>query len=138
MKFVVNTNILFSFFKKGSITRELITKIPNLYTSEYCLKELRKYKEVIIQKCKISEKEFEELLNELEIFVKVIPLSEYKEKRYFEEAQKFSPDPGDINILALALKLNCPVWSNDKRLKKQKVIKVYSTKELIEEFRLIK
>ena len=128
----------FPSLKKESITREVIAKIPNLYTSEYCLKELRKHKEVIIQKCKISEKEFEELLNELQIFVKVIPLSEYKEKKYFEEAQKISPDPGDINILALALKLNCPIWSNDKRLKEQNIVKVYSTKEIIKEFRSIK
>jgi len=31
---------------------------------------------------------------------------------------------------ALALKMKCPIWSNDKRLKEQKTIKIISTDEL--------
>jgi predicted nucleic acid-binding protein len=41
------------------------------------------------------------------------------------------PDPDDIDFTALALKLDCPLWSNDKELKQQTVVKVFSTSELI-------
>ncbi len=41
-------------------------------------------------------------------------------------------DPGDVQFLALAMALNCPIWSNDKDLKKQKVVKVYTTQKIPE------
>lgn len=31
---------------------------------------------------------------------------------------------------ALALKLKCPIWSNDKKLKEQNIITIYHTHEL--------
>jgi len=47
------------------------------------------------------------------------------------EAEKFSPDEKDIMYLALALKLKSAVWSNDKKLKTQDKVKVYSTNDLL-------
>ena len=43
-----------------------------------------------------------------------------------------SPDADDTAYIALALHLNCPIWSNDKKLKKQDKVKVITTKELLE------
>ncbi|MEK6928390.1 MAG: hypothetical protein AABW65_00335 [Nanoarchaeota archaeon] len=33
---------------------------------------------------------------------------------------------------ALALKLDCAIWSNDKKLNEQDKVKIYSTEDLIE------
>ena len=52
-----------------------------------------------------------------------------------DEAKKLSPDPKDTEYLALALKLNCAFWSNDKKLKTQNKIKVYSTEDLTNELK---
>ena len=41
-----------------------------------------------------------------------------------------------VKYFALALKLNCPIWSEDKALKKQSKVKVYSTSELLKEIGL--
>ncbi len=41
------------------------------------------------------------------------------------------PDENDIIYFALALKLKCCIWSNDKALKRQDRIMVLSTKELL-------
>ena len=49
---------------------------------------------------------------------------------YVEEAEKLTPDPDDMAYFALALKLNCAIWSDDKKLKEQDKIKVYHTYEL--------
>jgi len=57
-------------------------------------------------------------------------LEEFKEHKS-EIMEKSSLD--DIEYLALALKLNCPIWSEDKRLKKQTLVKIINTTELIRE-----
>ncbi|MBI5797595.1 hypothetical protein HZA98_01685 [Candidatus Woesearchaeota archaeon] len=36
----------------------------------------------------------------------------------------------------MALKLNFPIWTNDKLLKQQRVVKIYSTSELLKDFNL--
>jgi predicted nucleic acid-binding protein len=66
----------------------------------------------------------------LKVVVKFIKEEEYSE--FLSEARKVSPDPNDSDFFALALKLNCPIWSEDKRLKKQSRVKVLSTRELME------
>ncbi len=48
------------------------------------------------------------------------------------QAKSICPDPDDIQYFALALKLGCPIWSNDKALKEQNTVEVISTGELID------
>ncbi len=50
---------------------------------------------------------------------------------YFEKAKRLSPDKNDIEYFALALKLHCPIWTNDKQLKKQSTVKIYNTQEIL-------
>jgi predicted nucleic acid-binding protein len=40
-------------------------------------------------------------------------------------------DEKDAPILALAMQLNCPVWSNDKHFQKQKAARVYTTADIL-------
>jgi predicted nucleic acid-binding protein len=40
-------------------------------------------------------------------------------------------DEKDAPILALAIQLNCPVWSNDKHFQMQKAAKVYTTADIL-------
>lgn len=41
------------------------------------------------------------------------------------------PDPDDSEYFALAMKLRCTIWSNDKRLKQQEKVNIINTTELI-------
>lgn len=43
-------------------------------------------------------------------------------------------DEKDTPFLALALKLEYPIWSNDKHFKKQEKIQVYTTEDLLEKY----
>ncbi len=52
-------------------------------------------------------------------------------QRFIPEAEKITPDPNDTEYFALALKMNCSVWSNDKNLKKQDTVRVYNTAEVL-------
>jgi len=131
MKLVVDTNVLFSFFKKESKTRKLISNFEILepITPSFCIDELNEHKELISEKSRLSDEEFEETLDDLLIFVKVFTLSEYRD--FLSDAKTLSPDPDDIDLFALALKLDCPIWSNEKAFKKQSKVKVFSTSDLI-------
>jgi len=57
-------------------------------------------------------------------------LEEFKEHKS-EIMEKSGLDENEY--LALELKLNCPIWSEDKRLKKQTLVKIINTIELIRE-----
>ena len=53
-------------------------------------------------------------------------------RSFLNKALKMVSDPDDAPYLAFALKINSPIWSNDKHLKKQSVVPILTTKELIE------
>lgn len=104
-------------------------EILELATPSFCIDELNEHKELICEKSRLSDSEFEEVLDYLLIFVKVFSLSEYKE--LLSDAKTLSPDLDDIDLFALALKLNCPIWAQEKAFKEQSKIKVFSTSDLI-------
>ena len=67
---------------------------------------------------------------------RIFTIPDEETNQFIELANKISPDQNDADYFALALKLNCPIWSNDKRLANQNTVKVYSTKELVGMFRI--
>lgn len=87
-----------------------------------------------MSKAKISIGVFGLLERVLAWKVEFIPVSEFKD--FLKEAESVCPDTDDIEYFALALKFNCSIWSNDKLLKNQPKVKVFSTSELIKELGL--
>lgn len=129
MLLVVDMNILFSFFKKYSFTRKLLINSDlELRSTTYAFDELNEHLDEIMSKAKIDIGVFELYKTILSWFVEFVPVLEYRE--FKSKAESISPDPDDTQYFALALKLDCPIWSNDKRLKKQSAVKVFSTSEL--------
>ena len=135
MKFVIDTNILMTYFWRNSETRKLILReeVLELFAPEFALEEINKYREDIIKKAKISEEDFKISKIDLAILIKFSAEKYYQE--FLKKAWEISPDPNDIDFFALALKLKIPLWSNDKKLKQQNEIKVYSTEDLINELK---
>ena len=131
MRLVVDTNILFSFFKKDSFTRRFILSHPEieLFTPLYVFEELEEHKDEIKSKAKIGDIVFELSKKELREYVTVVPLDEFKD--FWEEAKQISPDPDDVEYLAVALSLDCAIWSKDRDLKeKQFRVVIVTTEEL--------
>ena len=134
MNFIVDANIIFSSLIKEGKSAELLLNLDlNLYSPEFLLEEIEKYEEEILRKTKRSNDEFEDLFQMIKLIIKIIPKNEFQD--YLEPAKEISYDIGDIQYLALALKLKCPIWSNDKDFKKQNKVKVFSTNELLKEFK---
>ena len=142
MKLAADTNILFTFFWKHSLLRTILTeKHLQLISPEYALNEILCYKEEIKKKAKLSRDEFNKIFAELQQQVIFVPVLEYqnnmKEAATVIKISALTEDEkkeiiDDIDFLALSLKLNCLLWSNDALLKKQKKIPVITTKELID------
>ncbi len=142
MKLVVDTNVLITYFWSDSVFRSIATRQDfDFMSPEYALEEINKHQKEIMRKTKITIREFENARYDLAVCVEFIPLEEYSAflktaKELIESTEKVHHKElsEDIDFLALALKEKCPIWTNDKLLKAQNIIKIHSTKELIEEF----
>ena len=129
MQLVVDANILFSaLIKDGFTARLFFEEELKLYTAEFIIDELGKYEELILKKTKRSPEKFAEIMTALNEIITVIPEEEYA--RFMEKAKEISPDPKDVAYFALALKLQCGIWTNDKALKEQDVVKIFSTSDV--------
>lgn len=129
MDLVVDANILFSVLIKDGFTHTLLfNNTFHLFMPEYAFAELEKHKTEVLKKTRRAEDDFFGLLEILKKRIAIIPLEELTS--YVEEAEKLTPDPDDMVYVALALKLDCAIWSNDKKLKEQAAIPVYHTHEL--------
>ena len=49
-----------------------------------------------------------------------------------DEAFELAPHKKDVQYFALALKFDCPIWSDEVKFKKQSSVNVYNTSEVLE------
>lgn len=130
MKLIVDSNILFTYFWKESVTRKILLNGKlELFSPEFALEEINRYKKHIKERTNLTEREFNSAKIDIGIGIIFVAIEEYK--TFLKKALEISPDKNDIDFFALALKLKIPIWSNDKNLKKQNIIKVYSTEEIL-------
>tara|TARA_Y100000310_G_C20695151_1_gene825151 strand:+ start:461 stop:898 length:438 start_codon:yes stop_codon:yes gene_type:complete len=131
MRLVVDANILFNFFNHRSKTIEfLLLEYLELFAPEFALKEINKMSDLLKKKCKISNKEFNIMIGDIPLEIYFTPKDQYS--MVWDKAEKICGDPDDIDYLALALKLNVPLWSNDKKLAEQQQVEVLSTLDIIQ------
>ncbi len=128
-KLAVDANPILSAIIGGNARIVFLTaeKI-SFFTTAFNFKEVEKYIPVLASKRNIP-------LENLYMALSLLPISVCDEEFYknkIRQAKRMIDkiDPDDIHLLALALKLNCPVWSNDKDFEGLGV-KVYGTLELI-------
>jgi len=131
IRIVIDTNILISALIKDDSTTSKIIKsdIFEIYYPEDGMVELEKYRDYIIKKRKkaLQRKSFDYAISFLLESITVVPSPLYEDKiREAYEIMK-DTDEKDTPFLALALKLQCPVWSNDNDLEKQDLVEVYKT-----------
>ncbi len=130
MDLVVDANIIFSaLIKEGKSAEILLNFSHNFFIPEYVFEEFERHKDEILAKTNRTEREFNEVLSELKETISIIPREEFEE--YLDLAEGISPDRDDVMYFALALKLGCGILSNDKELKSQKEVKVYSIEDLL-------
>lgn len=133
MNIVLDSNILFSALIKDSATRRVILEYDGYFIFPmYILEELDEHRNEIQSKSGLSNKEFDQLLELLLKKVMVAPnelLNRHKEKA-IDLVKEIDID--DVIFIATTLAYpNTILWSDDKKLKKIKEIKVINTTEII-------
>ena len=130
MDLVVDANVLFAaLIKRGLSAKLLFIDELHLYAPEYLLEEFNKYRGEIIKKTHRNKGEFDKVLAEISDRIHLVPLDEIES--FMSVGESTSPDIDDAVYFALAMKLGISIWSNDARLKKQNVVRVYTTTELV-------
>jgi len=99
-----------------------------LVSPAFLLDEVTGKLEKLASKAGISNEEISMALNLLLSWIRIIPNTEYL--HFIDEGKKISPDIKDAPYFALALKLKCPIWSREPRLKRQKTIVVLDNKDI--------
>lgn len=129
MKLVADANILFAaLIKDGFTVTVLFADTLELFTPEFIIEVFLKHEQFILKKTKRSKSDFLKNFHTLQQIITTVPKEEYLP--YFPRAKIISPDPNDVAYFALALTLDCPIWSNDKAQKEQEFVRVFSTQEV--------
>jgi len=136
---VVEANVIFAALIKKSDNFKLISLLPKLgiklYSPEFVLEEIKKREERLLKFSGLNIFELRFLMNTLFKSVKSVSKSEYES--FLMEAKAIFPEhPKDSAYFALALRLNIPLWSNEKLHENQPKVKVYSTSKLLKELKL--
>jgi len=131
--FVMDSNVVFSFFIKDSFTREIVVNYDGKFLlSEFVFTELLKYESLILKKSGMSESDFDDLL--LLLLSKCVVVSYSEIVPFIREAVSVVCDIDIDDIPFVACALACPgsiIWSNDKALKKIQEVKVCNTEEIV-------
>ncbi len=130
MMIVIDANEVFSTIISRGVTLDLLFN-PELeiVSPDYLIDELNEHLNEIILRSRLTKEEIYSFTVLISYKIRFFKTQEYKE--FLNRAIKITYDPDDADYLALALKLNCPIWSEDSDFKKQYKIKVYTTKELL-------
>ncbi len=133
MKLIVNSNRIIAALIRDSASREiLLSERFNFTTVKFSIKEVQKYKKVIIKKAKINEAEFLHIMNLLLDRLDVIDETAIRKEDYLKAKEIMDKiDEKDTPFIAAALSKNSSIWSDDGHFKQQNKIRIWTTKQLI-------
>lgn len=127
---VVDANVILSALLGGSARFILFKREFEFITTDFTVEEVKKYLDVVAAKSRVSKKEIMRALSLLPI--KAYPSNFYRTTLKKAKGLIGSIDPKDIDILALTLKLNTYLWSEDQHFEKIKNhIKLLKTEGLV-------
>ena len=136
MLLVVDANKIFSSLLTGGKTFEIFlgNKLLNKFqfsAPEFLFFEIGKHFDEIVDRSKLERSELSTVFKFLREEIEFVPLSEFD--NFAKEALKLAPHPKDVQYFALALYLNCPIWSNEKSFIKQSLVRICANPELLKE-----
>ena len=136
MELVVDSNCLLSALIRPAKSRELLcSQKVRFFAPEHIIIEAVNHKKDVLEKSGITDAEFDQLIGILISNINIVPQDEFQ--HYENQAKEFVTHNEDIPFIALALARRMPLWTDDKDLHKQSVVKVYSTTELLKELGLL-
>ncbi len=134
MKLVIDTNRIMADLLRDSVSRKIILhKSFSFYAPDYIETELYKHRPYLLKKAKISEQDFDILMQTLLNRVVLVPFEEFSAE--FNHAMQVmeTVDENDSVFLAVGISLGIDgIWTEDRHFLKQDILKIYSTRDLAE------
>jgi predicted nucleic acid-binding protein len=131
VKLVVDTNILIStIIAQGDTMKLFLDHRLELFAPLATYLELHKHASVLTERSRLDQTSLIRAV--VASLSRIKTVSDTEILPFQNWAFATCPDPEDAVFFATARFLNCPLWSNDKRLKEQKEVLVYSTREIID------
>lgn len=117
MLLVIDANVLCTaLLAKGKTVDLLFSDNLEAIAPERLFIEVEKHIQDLVKRSALSLEEIEDVFSGLKKKIRVIGLKEFAD--FFPEAKKLLGDHvKDVEYVALALKMRCPLWSKEKRLK---------------------
>ena len=124
---IIDANPIISSLLGGFSREILFNHHFQFVTTSFTLQEVTKYLPYIAKKSGVSIHFLESTLNLIPLTI--INQNEYQ--NFIPKAKNLIKDPKDVDILALTLAFNSPLWSNDAHFEEIKEIKLLKTKDFI-------
>jgi len=136
-RLVVDANILIAAYLRDSTVRRLLRfSFLELMAPEFLLEEFAKHLPELKGRTGLSSAMAEELAERLGRFLILIPPEETAAEWDRAADAMASIDPRDVPYPAAALAIPCDgVWSDDPHMKKQTLLRCWTTKELVADLR---
>lgn len=132
MKLVIDSNRIMAGLIKDSQTRKIIFNEEfNFIAPDYVITEIEKYRHYLIEKSKLTDREFDIILLSILERIELIPSDVFIDHLELAEEIMKDIDIKDTPFLALGLAVEASgIWSEDKDFDRQDKLKRFSTKEL--------
>jgi len=133
MRVVVNANILVAALLKSATTRQILLMSDLEFCApEHLFVEVKGFvkDQRFRRRLGLSEEDLREVLAYI-----LQPVTFFPEKMYLSFIRRAIPlvtHKEDAPYIALSLALGAPLWSNDAALKKQSLVTVFTTSELVQ------
>ncbi len=130
MLLVVDANELFSaLISRGKTLELFFSKGITLASPDFIFSEFKEHIFEISKKAGLDKEKLNSFLMIITQRIQFFSVEEFSS--FLLEAKNICPDKDDIEYFALALKLRCPIWSEDKKLRNQNKVEIISTRELV-------
>jgi len=136
MRLVVDANVVVSSLLRSGVPFKVFALNSLLNRFEFVapdllISETEKHKKELLRETKLPRDIFFDTMDFLVEEISIVPAEEFKE--FVPMAEKMlSKHIKDVPYLALALKLNCPIFSGDKVLKRLSPVRVCPPRELLD------
>jgi predicted nucleic acid-binding protein len=134
MKLVIDTNRIMAGLLRDSISRKIILHDSfSFFAPDYIETELSKHRPYLMKKAKIPEPDFDLLMHTLLDRIILVPFEDFEHE--YEHAMRIMEtiDENDSPFLAVGLALGIgSIWTEDRHFLRQDLLKVCSTRDLIE------
>lgn len=130
---IIDNNVLFSLMKPDSTASILLREFNlALIAPEFIKSEFTEHENECWAKSGLSKAAFAQRKRQVMSGLTFIKVEAYE--AFLQKAVRAVSDVDDAPYLALALALKQPIWSNDQDLKRQSLVSVLSTEEVIKLF----